>query len=286
MKLVRVLAPIGFAVLLALGGCIDGDETLTLAGDGSGTVKLDFTLDLSFVEKLKKLEPDVGGEDAEDLTKKIDKKMIQDSVTGPGVKVGTLDVEDAGPKKHVKLELEFKDLEALRALSGFSDRRLDFAESGDNVDVTYRFFATGLYGFAGIGTEEGEAPATDTDKKMAAIVADATKAAGGRFTLVLPGKVLATSGKAVAGNEKAAFFEIPKNDPALQKKLKKEPFVMTAAIAKKDAPFFEKEKARKAAEERKEQERKEKPKKAPAPDDDDAGAPPPGKKAPGKPGGE
>src|SRR5437899_1311928 len=122
-KIVALLAP-----LLLLGGCLDYDEVLTLAADGSGDVRIDFTVDLAFADKLRKLSVPAGEkppEDADDPWKMmVTKDELQKNFQGvDGVTVKQFLVEDVKPTKtHVKLAIEFASLDALRKTKGFAYR--------------------------------------------------------------------------------------------------------------------------------------------------------------------
>ena len=112
--------------------------------------------------------------------------------------------------------------------------------------MTYKFDAKSMFGYMGLGGGDDPPPATELEKKKVAIIEDARLSAGARFVVKLPGKATATNGKNVDGDEKAVKFEIPKKDPKVHEALLKGPFTMKASVAKKDAPFIEKEKAKKA----------------------------------------
>jgi hypothetical protein len=247
------------SVALCLQGCIEYEERLTLAGDGSGNMQMDIRIDLAFLDKLNKLDPGAdAGEDSEnDLKGLFSKEAILKGCNATGIKIKTCDVKEAGTKTAIKLDFDFANLDALRSIGGFSDRELEFTEANGNVEATYKFLPKLL---VELGLVPPETPPTDEkEKKACAIVNEARKDASVKFTLKLPGKLVTTNGAADPGNDKAATWSINKKDQKALDALTKEPLVMKAAVAKKDAPFFEKEKARKKAEEGE----SEPPKKAP-----------------------
>src|SRR5271154_449751 len=175
--------------LVFLSGCLDYDEVLSLAKDGSGTLRLDMTVDLAFSQKLRKLALPEGGdekaaEDADDPFKMlVTKEEILKNVQGvEGVTVKKCLVDEPSPQKtHVKLEIEFKSLDALRKTTGFSARELRFEEKDGNVEATYKIDARFLKELGLIAGPDDPAPETDQDKKMRKIVDEATKDASARF---------------------------------------------------------------------------------------------------------
>jgi hypothetical protein len=239
-----VAAALGAATLLLLPGCIDYDEVLTVAADGSGSLAIDMSLDLSFQTELKKLDPNPDGEDAGDVKSLLTKAEIQRACDAPGVTVKTCDVEDKGENKlHVKLAFDYKDLEALRAVRFFSDRELEVVENGANVDLLYRFNAKSALNVIGLGELEDMAPKEDRERKAKEIVANARKGASLRFAVKAPGKLVATSGD--KADDKTARFVVDKTKPQAQAALVREPLKMSLTLAKADAPFWEKEVERK-----------------------------------------
>src|SRR2546423_11198352 len=127
------------AIALPLAGCVEYDEVLTIAADGSGSMSVDLTLDLAFVEKLHKLAGDAETEDSDTYRVMVSKEEIQKQCRAEGIAIKSIATDEPGPKKtHVKLDFDFKSLAALRSIAGFSDRELEFAIKDEQVDVTYR----------------------------------------------------------------------------------------------------------------------------------------------------
>ncbi len=230
------------ASLVLLSGCLDYDEVLTLAADGSGSVHVDFTVDLAFSEALRKLQVPPGEkapEDADDPYKMmVTKEEILKNVQGvPGVEVRPIKVEEPAPNKtHVVLDVDFKSLAALRKTTGFANRELAFEEKDGSVLATYKVDARFLKDL-GLLTAPGDPePTTDLEKKMRKTVEDATAGAKARFTVRFPAKPVAiVAGAAVSGDEKAVRVEVPANDPRAHAALAKDPIVSKATLAKKDA---------------------------------------------------
>ncbi|HZU99351.1 MAG TPA: hypothetical protein VFF73_21770 [Planctomycetota bacterium] len=232
-------------VLLPLSGCLDYEEILTLAADGSGSVKVDFTVDLAFEAKLKALmkspEPEAtpgAPDDVDDPYKMmVSKQEVLKYVQGvDGVTVKECTAEEPSPgKHHVKLLVEFKSLDALRKTNAFRDgaRELTFTAKDDKVEAVYKVDAKILGSLL-----PGPAGEDEQEKKARKIVDEATLDAGAHFTVVFPAKPLSTTGKADEKEDKAAVWTVPKKDEKAHAALAKDPIVMKAELAKKDAAKF------------------------------------------------
>jgi hypothetical protein len=233
------LARIALAlVLLApLAGCIDDDERLSLERDGSGHLRVEATVDLSFLDQLRQA---TGGDAEGDGAFKslLDPEKIRKDCDAKGVTVKTCEVEEAGPKKtRLKLAIDFTDLEALRATRFMADREIELVEAGDDVELVYRFDPRRWGRLLGVETD-GKPPRGDADKKARAAIEGARDAAGARFAIALPGKVAATNG------EKKGEAEVRWKLARSESKATFEPLEMRAKLAKSDVPFWEKEVAR------------------------------------------
>jgi hypothetical protein len=231
-------------VLLPLTGCLDYDEVLTLKADGSGSIRVDFTVDLTFEGKLKTLmtppDPDAkpgAPDDTDDpykmmVSKQEILKYVQ-GVDGVTVKECTEEEKPAGSKKHhVHLEVDFKTLDALRKTNAFRDgaREITFEAKDDKVQAVYKVDAAKILG----DLLPGPAPEDEQQKKMRKIVDEATIDAGARFTILFPAKPASTTGKADEKDDKTIRWEVPKKDEKAHAALAKDPIVMKAELAKKD----------------------------------------------------
>ncbi len=246
--------------LVPLAGCLDYEETLSVAGDGSGTLSVDLKLDLTFMTEIQKLDPAPDSEDSGDVKNFVTKDEILKDCNVAGVKVDKCEVDEDGPHKtHVKLELAFKDLDSLRAVRSFSDReimvedkRADASPAADAIAPSdfafvYRFSARSIFNLLRMGPDAGEKDEpTEKDKKMREVLDGARKASSARFTLKMPGKLASTTGDKL--DDKSARWTIDKAHPKAQAALLTEPLRMEVVLAKKDAPFWEKERDRKKAE--------------------------------------
>jgi hypothetical protein len=201
----RPLAIAAVALGLALlTGCLDYDETLTLNADGSGSMALDETIDLSFEDEIKKVRPP---EEGEDSTVQLPKKEeIEKSLQVEGITIKEVFTETKGKRARLKIAFEFKDLAALRSIQGFADRRLELEDKGDKIAVRYIIDGKKMFG---LPTESKETPppakdADETEKKIDAILRKTRDSAKLKLTLKLPAKIVETTGKLVEGDERAA----------------------------------------------------------------------------------
>lgn len=228
------------ASLLFLGGCLDYEEVISLAKDGSGVVRVDATVDLAFADKLMKLSVPEGEkppEDADDPYKMlVSKEEILKNVQGvEGVTVKECLVEEAGgTKKRIKLNFEFKSLDALRRTTGFAYRELAFAEKDGAIEATYKVDARFLRDLGLLSDADGKKGDDPVEKKMHKVIDDATAEAGARFTIHFPSKLTATTGKKAENDDKAASVEVPKKDAKAHAALVKEPVLLKATFAKAD----------------------------------------------------
>lgn len=188
---------IAVIVVLSLTGCLEHEEVLTLKSDGSGTLSIDETIDLSVEDELKKVVPEL---DPSDGLKLPTKDEIKKSLTAEGVEIRACDVETKGKVTRLKAEIAFRDLAALRQLEGFSDRRLDLLEKGDDVQVRYVLDGKKL---VGMGLDTKEKGDDEVSKKIRATLDKAREKARVHLVLKLPEKPSELTGEAVAGDDKA-----------------------------------------------------------------------------------
>ncbi|MBI3725182.1 hypothetical protein HY251_14725 [bacterium] len=253
------LGTIAGAALLSLAGCLEYDEVLTLAKDGSGQLTLDLTVDMTFYfEKVRPLLPVIQSEDSEE-TKPFTKEEIQKDCEAKGVKVKTCEVSDLGKNRtRLKLALDFKDLESLRSIRRFSDRELEFEENGDDLEVSYKVDPRSALAAKGFDMSADVAKTPD-EKKIAEAIEEARNASRARFALKLPGKVTKTN--ATSQPDGSVRRVVDRTDKKALAALAKEPLSITASFPKKDAAFMEKEKERKKLAQEKAEADKQKPEK-------------------------
>jgi hypothetical protein len=230
------------ASLVFLGGCLDYDEVISLAADGSGSVQVNASVDLAFAEKLMALVVPPGEKAPDDMDDPY--KMMVSEVeirkNVQGVEGVTLkqclveDVDKSETRKKIKLLFEFKTLDALRKTTGFQYRELTFVEKNGDIEATYKVDARFLKDL-GLIFEGAAKDENDLEKKMRKVVEEATLEAGARFTIHLPAKPSATSGKRVEADPNAVRLEVAKKDAKAHAALAKEPLLLTATFPGKDA---------------------------------------------------
>jgi hypothetical protein len=226
-----------FCALFALSGCLDYEEILTLAADGSGTLQVTATVDFAFSEKLLKLSVPEGEKVPEDLDDPykmlVTREELQKNVQGvEGVTVKQCTVDDVAgtAQKRVKLLVEFKSLDALRRTNGFRYRELSFAEKDGSIEATYKLDVRWLKE-QGLLFDADSKPESDMDKKMRKTVEDATRDASARFIVRFPSKV--TAPKKLDSDDKAALLEVAKGDAKAHAAIAKDPLVLQATFEKK-----------------------------------------------------
>ncbi len=208
-----LLPALGLSVFLT--GCLDYREVLTLAADGSGTLQIDFVVDLAVLGEISRLlgeEPEPG-----DMRGPTREEMLS-GMNVEGLEVKELDVQEKGSKSKVHALVAFKDLATLSKMEGFGeDRRVDFYDEGDGkVRVVYGFDtdeAIPLEEFSDGAPAPGE-ELDPTEKKILAATERARDGLAFRARVVLPGKVLKSNGKPVEGSpNESAWVVDKKTDP-------------------------------------------------------------------------
>ncbi len=215
----RTLAPTPLLVLAAvcaalLTGCLDYREVLTLNKDGSGTLRVDFVVDLGILSEVSRAlgeEPDpkeMAGPTREEILAGLEVE---------GIEVKELDLQQKGTKSKVHLVVAFRDLEALAKIEGFGeDRRIDFYDNGDGkVRVVYGFDtddAIPLEEFTDGGPAPGE-KLDETEQKILALTERARAGLAYRARVVMPGRILKSNGKPVEESPNESVWVIDKTDP-------------------------------------------------------------------------
>jgi hypothetical protein len=195
----RFRTALALVATLSLSGCLEHEETLALKSDGSGTLAIDETIDLSVEDELKKVFPEY---DPSDGLKLPTKDEIKKGLTADGVELRACEVETRGKVTHLKAEVAFRDLAALRQLEGFSDRRLELVEKGDDVVVRYVLDGKKLMGMPFDNPKE-KPQDDEMSKKIQATLDQAREKARVHLVLKLPEKPAETSGERVAGDDTA-----------------------------------------------------------------------------------
>jgi hypothetical protein len=200
---------------LLLSGCLDYREVLTLAADGSGSLRIDFVVDLAVLSEVSRAlgeEPDpqeMAGPTRDEIMAGLDAE---------GLEVKELDVQEKGQKSKVHALIAFKDLGALAKMEGFGeDRRVDFYDEGEGkVRIVYGFDtdeAIPLEEFSDGEPAPGE-QLDETEKKILELTQRARDGLAFRARVALPGRVLKSNGKPVDGSpNESAWVVDKKTDP-------------------------------------------------------------------------
>jgi len=224
-----------FALLVTLTGCLEYTEELTLKPDGSGTLSLDFTIDLSYLEDVSKALGEAPSE--EDFAGPTEEE-IREGLEVEGITIKSLDLETKGRKTRVKIVLDFANLDALNEIEGFGDdRRILFYDEGNGlVRVVYSFDTTDAIPADELDEEEaGDDP---IEKKIMEITKKARAAMRFRAKLVLPGQIKKSNGKRDANNPNASLWQIDsKSTPEKHKTLGRGKIRMMALVSRDALPF-------------------------------------------------
>ncbi|HBP20571.1 MAG TPA: hypothetical protein DEA08_22625 [Planctomycetes bacterium] len=131
---------LAFLVLLVTSttGCLDYREHLILKEDGSGSLQIDFLVDLGILNEISKA---LGEKPDPAATQGPTKDEVLNGLEVEGVEVKEIEIKQRETKSKVHLLINFKSLEALNKIEGFGDdRRVDFYDNGDGqVRVVYSF---------------------------------------------------------------------------------------------------------------------------------------------------
>lgn len=204
-------------MMITLSGCVDYEEEITLARDGSGTVRIHYYMDESMIEMME-------GETPFDF----DKGSIEERFKDASVKLAEIEVYTKDEQRHVVLVIEFPDLETLQGGWPFSDRTIMLTRRNDG-SIEYRMAikmnaaedAAGGEADAGIEAsaaeesesegDEYELPA-EVDAEMTQAAAEMAQAAlAGHFfkyMLNVPGEIIEVSdGGTIKGRQ--VTWELP-----------------------------------------------------------------------------
>jgi hypothetical protein len=224
-----------------LSGCLDYRERLTLNEDGSGTLVIDFVVDLGLMNQVAQA---FGDQPDPNATKGPTRDEILRGLKVKGIHVDEekLKVQHRGDKSKVHIELSFDTLHALSLLQGFGDdRKVEFYDNGDGkVRVVYSFDTADVIPLEELG--EGPAPGEKLDPVEAKILAITAKArAELRFMgrVILPGPILKSNGKQdKKKNPNASVWRIDrKSDPKRHANLGKGKIVMKMLVDRSSVPW-------------------------------------------------
>lgn len=227
------------AFTTALTGCLDYREVLTLTADGSGTLQIDFVVDLGILGEISRLLGENPGPG--DIAGPTREEMLA-GMNVEGLEVKALDVQEKGSKSKVHALIAFKDLAALAKMEGFGeDRRVDFYDEGDGkVRVVYGFDTDEAIPLEEI-SDGAPAPGEELDPTEKKILAATERARDGlafRARVILPGKVLRSNGKPVEGSPNESSWVVDKKtDPKRHAVLGKGRVNLMLLVERSSLPF-------------------------------------------------
>lgn len=148
-------------IVVTVSGCMDYEEEITLARDGSGTVRIHYYMDESMAQMMA----------GETTPFPFDEASIEAIFKDAPVKLVKSEVYTENEQKHVVLVIEFPDLEKLQECQFFADRTISMVRRDDGA-IEFRMVITkGEAEVAAAGAEEsvseesvdGEFGLDDTD---------------------------------------------------------------------------------------------------------------------------
>jgi hypothetical protein len=224
-------------------GCLDYREHLLLAKDGSGSLKIDFVVDLSI---LNDISVALGEKPDPAATKGPTKEEVLNGLEVEGIKVKEIEIQQKDAKSKVHLMLVFKDLEALRQIEGFGDdRRIDYYDNEDGkVRVVYSFDTKDQlpmeeFGEPGVDPEDMD----PIEKKIVALTTAARDKIRFRSRVTLPGPIIKATGKKdprePKDNERVWLID-KKRDPKRHARLGKSKIRMQLIVEKSTVPWVKK----------------------------------------------
>lgn len=237
--MLHVRSPLGLALLLSLTlftGCLDYAEELTLNKDGSGRLKLDFTVDMAYMGEVSKA---LGEQPSPDEMRGPTREEIMEGLNVEGITVPELDVKENGTKTRVKMTVEFRSLEALGRIEGFGDdRKIDFYdEGGGKVRVVYTFDTTDLIPIDEVG-ESGQEDADPVEKKIREVTLRARDAVKFRCKVTLPGALDRSNGRPVKDEPNSSVWLIDKeSNPEKHQTLGRGKLTFMMLIGRDQLPF-------------------------------------------------
>lgn len=195
---------------LSASGCLDYAEMLTLNADGSGKLRIDFTLDMGYMEKISKA---LGDEPHPDELRGPTREEVTEGLEVEGITIDKVDIEHKGRKSHVLVELSFADIAALRRIEGFGDdRKIEFFDEGDgqHARVVYSFDTTDVIPVDEVSDEEAANATDPTERKILEITREARDALRFRGRVVMPGPVVKSNGMPDRTDPRASVWTIDK----------------------------------------------------------------------------
>lgn len=205
--MIKVHSPRPLLSLLALAlisGCVQVEQTLSLHGDGSGTLTVQYSVPHDTVTKMEaQLGALAGGSDApiENPFSFDTEKIRADFKDYEPLGITLNDVRswDEGGNKRIRLEIHFATLAGVMKTEFFSDRNVQLKRLPD-----------GEYEFRQKGT-----PAEQSDPEMQALMRTAMAGFRATLTLETPGDVLDSNADQRAPRSVLWIFDVDADSNAL-----------------------------------------------------------------------
>jgi len=222
---------------LALAGCLDYAEEMRLNPDGSGTLRLDFTIDMDYMAQISHA---LGEEPNEEELRGPTEEEIMEGLEVEGIRVEDLEIEERDRKSRVRLTIHFEDLEALNRIEGFGDdRRIEFYDDDGKIRVVYGFDTKDVLPAEDVDDEDIEQATDPIERKILEITREARDAMKFRARIVMPGPVLMSNGARDRSDPNASIWRIDQEtDPEKHDRLGKGKIVMMLRVDRESLPFL------------------------------------------------
>lgn len=184
----RLLTVAAMLALLAMSGCINYTEETVLQSNGSGRMKIQYSIEESMFAMMEQ------GEDQVENPFEFDKEKVKAQFDSKNITVKKIDVFSEQGKRNVVIELAFKDINKLSEAKFFMDRQISFKKDKKG-NLVYKMVVAGT-------ADEPEEAENDTAAMMQAMFAGYTF----KFTTKMPAKVLEANGKI---NKNTVIWETP-----------------------------------------------------------------------------
>jgi hypothetical protein len=232
----RRSARAGLLVLLPLflAGCLDYGEELTIEKDGTGTLKLDFVVDMAYMAEVSRA---LGDQPSPEEMRGPTKEEIQQGLVVEGITVRELEVQERESRTRVHLLLHFTSLEALGKIEGFGDdRKIEFFDEGEGkVRVVYSFDTTDIVPIE--ETPEAGAEQDPVEKKILEVTRRARDAIRFRARVKLPGAIVRSNGARDPADPNVAVWRVDKqSDPERHVRLGRGKVIMMLLVDRASLP--------------------------------------------------
>ena len=125
----RLIAFILIGSLVMLAGCIDYEEVIMLNKDGSGTIKIHYALDKSYIKQMEEMSKSMGGESSTpenigDIPSETEVREQFDKMSSSSVKLISYRTSETDGWQTMDMELSFESMSDLSSINKI------FAEEG------------------------------------------------------------------------------------------------------------------------------------------------------------